>query len=41
MQATVTLLFLGGIDVVDVGLSPFWQEESRVLHLAGLDLPQW
>ena len=28
VQATVTLLFPGGIDVVDVGFSPFQQEES-------------
>ena len=27
MRATVTLLFLDGIDAVDARLSPFWQEE--------------
>ena len=27
VQATVTSLFLDGIDAVDVGPSPIWQEE--------------
>ena len=41
MQVTVTLLFPDGIDAVDVGFSPFCQEESQVFHLTGLDCPQW
>ena len=42
MRTTVTLLFPGGIDAVEAGFSPFWQEEWQGLHLAGLGCPwQW